>query len=56
VTAQPVEKTFTIYSGYWFHPETKRWMLISSWKAPKEGGYMRGLYSFSEIDGIIQII
>ena len=48
VTAQPVEKTFTIYSGYWFHPETKRWMLISSWKAPKEGGYMRGLYSFSE--------
>lgn len=23
-------------------------MLISSWKAPKEGGYLRGLYSFSE--------
>ena len=48
VTAQPIEKTFTIYSGYWFHPATKQWMLISSWKAPKEGGYMRGLYSFSE--------
>lgn len=48
VTAQPVEQTFTIFSGYWFHPETKQWMLISSWKAPQEGGYMRGLYSFSE--------
>jgi hypothetical protein len=23
-------------------------MLISSWKAPKEGGYLHGLYSFSE--------
>ena len=23
-------------------------MLISSWKAPKEGGYLRGLHSFSE--------
>jgi hypothetical protein len=23
-------------------------MLISAWKAPKEGSYMRGLYSFSE--------
>lgn len=48
VTAKPVEKTFTIFSGYWFHPEKKTWMLISSWKAPKEGGYMKGLYSFSE--------
>jgi hypothetical protein len=48
VTAEPVEKTFTIFSGYWFHPERKEWMLISSWKAPKEGGYLRGLHSFSE--------
>ncbi len=48
VTAEPVEKTFTIFSGYWFHPEQKEWMLISSWKAPKEGGYLRGLHSFSE--------
>jgi hypothetical protein len=23
-------------------------MLISSWRAPKDGGYLRGLYSFSE--------
>ncbi len=48
VTAQPVDGTFTIYSGYWFHPEQAKWMLISSWKAPKEGGWMRGPHSFSE--------
>lgn len=48
VTAEPVENTFTVFSGYWFHPEKKTWMLISSWKAPKEGGHLRGLHSFSE--------
>lgn len=48
VTAKPVEETFTIFSGFWFHPEDKKWMLISSWKAPKEGGYLKGLHGFSE--------
>ena len=48
VTAESVDKTFTIYSGYWFHPDEQKWMLISSWKAPREGGYLRGLHSFSE--------
>jgi hypothetical protein len=48
VTARPVDATHTIYSGYYFHPDKKQWVLISSWKAPKEGGYLRGLYSFSE--------
>ncbi|MEM8668804.1 MAG: DUF3472 domain-containing protein [Planctomycetota bacterium] len=48
VTAKPVDKTHTIFSGYYFHPDNKDWMLISSWKAPKEGKYLRGLYSFSE--------
>ncbi len=48
VTAQPTDDTHTIYSGYYFRPDTKQWMLISSWKAPKEGGYLRRLYSFSE--------
>ncbi len=48
VTAQPTNGTFTIYSGHWFHPEKKEWMLISSWIAPKDGGCLRGLYSFSE--------
>jgi hypothetical protein len=48
VTAKPTDATHTTYSGYYFHPEKKRWILISSWSAPKEGGYLRGLYSFSE--------
>ncbi len=48
VTAKPTDATHTIYSGYWFHPEQKKWMLISSWKAPKDGSWLRGLYSFSE--------
>jgi hypothetical protein len=48
VTAQPVDASHTIYSGYWLRPDTKQWMLISSWKAPKEGGYLHGLHSFSE--------
>ena len=48
MTAEPVDATHTIYTGYYFRPDQKRWMLISSWKAPKEGGYPRGLHSFSE--------
>jgi hypothetical protein len=48
VTATPTNATQTIYTGYWFHPENKQWMLISSWRAPKDGSYLRGLYSFSE--------
>lgn len=48
VTAKPADATHTIYSGYYFHPDKKQWVLISSWKAPKDGGYLRRLYSFSE--------
>lgn len=48
VTSEPVDETHTVYAGYYFRPDTQKWMLISSWNAPKEGGYMRGLYSFSE--------
>jgi hypothetical protein len=48
VTAKPVDETFTNYSGYFFHPDQAKWMLISSWKAPKEGGWIRGPHSFSE--------
>lgn len=47
VTAK-VDGTFTDYSGYWFHPDKKAWMLIASFRAPKDGKYLRGLYSFSE--------
>lgn len=48
VTAKPVDASHTIFSGYYFRPDEKQWMLISSWQAPKEGGYLRGLHSFSE--------
>ncbi|MGE5294013.1 MAG: DUF3472 domain-containing protein [Solirubrobacterales bacterium] len=48
VTARPADATHTVYSGYYFHPDKREWFLISSWRAPKEGGYMHGLYSFSE--------
>jgi hypothetical protein len=48
VTAKPEDATHTTYSGYFFLPDKKQWMLISSWTAPKDGGYLRGLYSFSE--------
>lgn len=48
VTAKPVDATHTIFSGYYFHPDKRQWMLISSWNTPKDGGYLRGLYSFSE--------
>ncbi len=48
VTAKPSDATHTTFSGFYFHPDSQEWMLISSWRAPGEGGYMRGLYSFSE--------
>lgn len=48
VTAQPTNQTFTVYSGYYFHPNQNRWVLISSWRAPKDGKWLSGLYSFSE--------
>lgn len=38
----------TIYSGYFFIPETGRWKLIASFRAPKDGQYLKNLYSFSE--------
>lgn len=47
VTAKP-EGSTTIYSGYFYFPEKKQWGLISRFRAPKDGGYLRGLYSFNE--------
>jgi hypothetical protein len=47
VTAKP-NGTHTDYSGYWFHPEQRKWTLIASFRAPKDGKWLRGLYSFSE--------
>lgn len=48
VTAKPADATHTVFSGYYFHPDKQEWMLISSWNAPKDGGTLRGLHSFSE--------
>jgi hypothetical protein len=48
VTARRDDETHTTFAGYYFRPDLERWMLISSWRAPKEGGLLRGLYSFSE--------
>lgn len=41
-------KANTIYSGYFFIPETGKWKLIASFRAPKDGNYLQNLYSFSE--------
>ena len=47
VTAKP-DGTFTTYTGYWFHPEQQAWMLLASFRAPHDGQWLKGLYSFSE--------
>lgn len=47
VTAEP-EGKHTTFSGYFFFPEKRKWGLIASFRAPKDGGFLRGLYSFSE--------
>jgi len=47
VSAQP-DGTGTIYSGYFYFPERRAWGLIASFRAPKDGGSLHGLYSFNE--------
>lgn len=47
VTAEPAGKN-TIFAGYFYFPETKEWGLIARFRAPKDGGFLRGLYSFNE--------
>lgn len=48
VVAKPDDATHTTFAGYYYFNDKKQWGLISSWRAPKDGGYMRGLYSFNE--------
>ena len=48
LTASVPDATHTDYAGYYFHPEKKAWMLIASFRAPKDGKLLRGLHSFSE--------
>ncbi|WP_309721374.1 DUF3472 domain-containing protein [Armatimonas sp.] len=38
----------TIYSGYFWFPEKRTWGLIARFRAPKDGNYLSGLYSFNE--------
>ena len=38
----------TVYAGYFYFPEKHAWGLIASFRAPKDGGYLRHLYSFNE--------
>jgi FKBP-type peptidyl-prolyl cis-trans isomerase len=38
----------TIYAGYFKSPESPGWKLIAAFRAPKDGKYLRNLYSFSE--------
>lgn len=47
VHAEPKDGA-TIYSGYYFFNETKKWGLIAKFRAPKDGSFMKGLYSFNE--------
>ncbi|GAA5117950.1 DUF3472 domain-containing protein [Luteolibacter yonseiensis] len=48
VVAVKPEGTHTTYSGFWYHPDKRKWMLIASFIAPKDGKWLGGLYSFSE--------
>ncbi len=47
VTALP-DSNETYYSGYFFVPELQQWKLITSFRAPKDGKCLTGLYSFVE--------
>ncbi len=47
VSAEP-DGTGTIYTGYFYFPEKKDWGLIARFRAPRDGGTLRGLYSFNE--------
>lgn len=38
----------TTYTGWFWFAERKAWGLIASFKAPKDGNGLRGLYSFNE--------
>ena len=49
VTALPDSASnTTIYSGYCFLPELQQWKLIAAFKAPRDGKWLRNLYSFNE--------
>lgn len=47
VTAK-AEGDATTYTGYFYFPEKQKWGLIASFRAPRDGKLLRGLYSFNE--------
>lgn len=47
VHAQP-DGSATIYTAYFYFPDRHKWGLIASFRAPKDGQYLRQLYSFNE--------
>ena len=47
VTAK-IDGDGTIYRGYFYFPEKREWGLIASFRAPHDGAYLHGLYSFDE--------
>jgi hypothetical protein len=47
VSAQPDGAT-TIYTAWFYFPENQAWGMIARFRAPKDGKYLRGLYSFNE--------
>ena len=47
IHAVPEGKT-TTYTAFFFVPENEEWKLIASFKAPNDGEYFHGLYSFVE--------
>lgn len=42
------EGTDTLYAGYFMAPGDKAWRLVAAFRAPRDGGPLRSLYSFSE--------
>ncbi|MCA6480156.1 MAG: DUF3472 domain-containing protein [Chitinophagaceae bacterium] len=38
----------TIYTGYFFSPDLRQWKMLASFRAPRDSGYLRRLYSFVE--------
>ena len=48
VATAKAEGDHTDYSGWWFDPDRRAWTLIASFRAPKDGKWLRGLYSFNE--------
>ncbi|MCW3465343.1 DUF3472 domain-containing protein [Chitinophaga nivalis] len=46
--AEPVAQNKTIFTSWFYAPETGSWQLIASFKRPQTNTYLTGLYSFLE--------